>query len=346
MTPIKRNTETGMIGQEDQARERSALKEQDMTSAIFSGCIPALMTPCKADRTPDFDALVAKAKALMAAGMSAVVYCGSMGDWPLLTDAERMQGVERLVEAGIPVIVGTGAVNSRLAVAHAAHAQKVGAKGLMVIPRVLSRGPSMAAQKAHFKAILSAAPDLPAVIYNSPYYGFATRADLFFALRAEHPNLVGFKEFGGPSDMRYAAENITSQDDDVSLMVGVDTAVFHGFVNCGATGAITGIGNVLPKEVLNLVALCEAAAKGDAQARTRALELEAALGVLSSFDEGPDLVLYFKHMLVLKGESEYSLNFYETDELSPSQRGYVEAQFTLFNSWYADWSKLPGALAA
>ena len=44
--------------------------------------------------------------------MRAVVYCGSMGDWPLLTDAERMEGVERLVEAGVPVIVGTGAVNT------------------------------------------------------------------------------------------------------------------------------------------------------------------------------------------------------------------------------------------
>ena len=31
-----------------------------MTSTIFTGTIPALMTPCKADRTPDFDALVAK----------------------------------------------------------------------------------------------------------------------------------------------------------------------------------------------------------------------------------------------------------------------------------------------
>src|SRR5690606_36176271 len=111
------------------------------------------------------------------------------------TDAQRMEGVQRLAEAGVPVIVGTGAVNTASAVAHAAHAQKVGAKGLMVIPRVLSRGSSPTAQRHHFKAILNAAPELPAVIYNSPHYGFATRADLFFALRDEHPNLVGFKEF-------------------------------------------------------------------------------------------------------------------------------------------------------
>ncbi len=314
-----------------------------MRAQVFSGCMPALMTPCTEDRKPDFDALVRKGKELIAAGMSAVVYCGSMGDWPLLTDAQRMEGVERLVKAGVPVIAGTGAVNTAAAVAHASHAQKVGAHGLMVIPRVLSRGSVIVAQKNHFKAILAAASDLPAVIYNSPYYGFATRADLFFALRAEHPNLVGFKEFGGAADMRYAAENITSRDDDVSLMIGVDTCVVHGVVNCGATGAITGIGCVLPKEVLHLFSLSQAAAKGDVEARQHALELEAALAILSSFDESPDLVLYFKYLMVLKGNLEYKLHFNETDALTDSQRGYAEAQLKLFEAWYAQWSKQPGA---
>ncbi|MEI2685981.1 MAG: dihydrodipicolinate synthase family protein [Cypionkella sp.] len=316
-----------------------------MTSNIFSGTVPALMTPCKADRSPDFDALVRKAKELVAAGMSAVVYCGSMGDWPLLSDAQRMEGVERLVKAGLKVIVGTGAVNSAKAVEHAAHAQKVGAHGLMVIPRVLSRGTSVPAQRAHFKAILAAAPDLPAVIYNSPHYGFATRADLFAELRRDHKNLIGFKEFGGADDMTYAAQFITSRDDEVTLMIGVDTTVVHGFVNSGATGAITGIGNVFPKEILNLVALCKAAAKGDVMSRQRAQELESALAVLSAFDVGVDLVLYFKHLMVLNGDAEYALHFNETDVLSDSQRGFAKSQYHLFRKWYAEWSKLPGAVA-
>ncbi|MBI6944550.1 dihydrodipicolinate synthase family protein [Pseudomonas putida] len=309
-----------------------------MSDNIFTGCMPALMTPCTAERKPDFDALVRKGQQLIEAGMSAVVYCGSMGDWPLLTEAERQEGVARLVAAGIPTIVGTGAVNTREAVAHAAHAAKVGAAGLMVIPRVLSRGASLIAQKHHFAAILQAAPKLPAVIYNSPYYGFATRADLFFELRREYPNLIGFKEFGGAADLRYAAEHITSKDDDVTLMVGVDTQVVHGFVNCNATGAITGIGNALPREVLQLVSLSKQAAKGDARARRLARELEAALAVLSSFDEGCDLVLYYKHLMVLNGDSEYTLHFNETDALTEAQRHYAEQQYALFRTWYASWS--------
>ncbi len=308
-----------------------------MSPNIFSGTIPALMTPCTAERRPDFDALVRTGQDLVAAGMSALVYCGSMGDWPLLSDEQRMEGVDRLVRAGLPVIVGTGAQNTARACALAAHAKACGAKGLMIIPRVLSRGNSVAAQRAHFADILSAAVDLPSVIYNSPYYGYETQADLFFELRTRFVHLVGFKEFGGAASLRYAAEHITSRDPSLTLMVGVDTQVFHGFVNCGAKGAITGIGNVIPREVLRLVDLCQKAAQGDSVARQRAQELEAALAVLSSFDEGVDLVLYFKHLMVLQGHKAYELHFNPTDTLSDSQRHYATQQFELFKRWYANW---------
>ncbi|MCC7483079.1 MAG: dihydrodipicolinate synthase family protein [Hyphomicrobiales bacterium] len=309
-----------------------------MTTNVFRGCIPALMTPCNRGGKPDFDLLARHGKRLVASGMSAVVYCGSMGDWPLLSDEQRQEGVEALVKAGVSVIVGTGAQNPARAAALANHAERVGAKGLMVIPRVLSRGSSPAAQRAHFEAVLDAAPGLPAVIYNSPYYGFETKADLFFELRRSHPNLVGFKEFGGAKALRHASENITSGDYKLTLMVGVDTQVYHGYVNCGATGTITGIGNVLPKEVLRLIALCERAATGDAQAREYALQLERALGVLSTFDEGPDLVLYYKHLMVIEGFPEYEHHFVETDVLSQSQKAYATQQFNLFKAWYSEWS--------
>ena len=311
-----------------------------MSDSIFSGCLPALMTPCQDDRTPNIPALVSKGQQLLAEGMNGVIYCGSMGDWPLLTDAQRKDGVAALCQAGVPVVVGTGAVNTATAVDHTRHAAEVGAAGLMVIPRVLSRGTSPSAQRDHFAAILGAAPELPAVIYNSPYYGFETRAELFFNLRREFPNLVGFKEFGGAAALSYAAEQITGTDPDLTLMVGVDTQVYHGYVNCGAQGAITGIGNALPQPVLRLVALCQRAAAGDVQARQLAQELNEALTVLSTFDEGPDLVLYYKYLMVLNGDTEYELHFNATDKLADSQRGHLESQYRQFQTWWSAW---PGA---
>ncbi len=306
---------------------------------VFEGCLPALMSPCNAAREPDFDALAAKGGKLVDGGMSGVVYCGSVGEWPLLTDADRCRGVEALVGEDIPVVVGTGAQNTARAVDLARHAREVGAAGLMVIPRVLSRGTSSAAQRAHFAAVLRAGGDLPAVIYNSPYYGFETRADLFFDLAREFTNLVGFKEFGGAASLDYAAEHITSGRDDLHLVVGVDTQVVHGIVRCGASGVITGIGNAFPEAVLRLVELSRAARDGDLDAARRAGELENALAVLARFDEGPDLVLYFKRLMVLEGNPEYAHVLNPDDELSPSQRAFVDAAWHRFRTWWDTWSK-------
>ena len=308
--------------------------------AVFSGCIPALMTPCTAAGEPKFDSLAAKGKELIDVGMRAVVYCGSMGDWPLLTEKQRMTGVEALIHAEVPVIVGTGAQNTSRAITLTQHARDNGAAGLMIIPRVLSRGTSKPAQRAHFAAILEAAGELPAVIYNSPYYGFETKADLFFELRNKHKNLVGFKELGGAASLSYAAENITGGDSGLILMIGVDTQVVHGYVRCGAKGVITGVGNALPREVLRLVDLSLLAAEGDAAALQLASELDQALAELSKFDEGPDLVLYYKHLMVLEGNPEYEHHFNTSDALSRSQRAHVEAEWRRFRRWWDDW---PGA---
>ena len=305
---------------------------------VFKGCIPAIMTPCNSKGEPDFNALVKKAKQLIKSGMKSVVYCGSMGDWPLLTDEQRQEGVYSLTNAGIPVIVGTGAQNTLKASLHSKHALENGAIGLMIIPRVLSRGSSPSAQKNHFESILEAGRGLPSVIYNSPYYGFETKADLFFNLREKYPQLVGFKEFGGAAALSYAAENITEAQEELALVVGVDTQVFHGIVNCGAIGVITGIGNVIPEAVLKLYELSTEASNGSAKSRQLALELNDALKVLSTFDEGPDLVLFYKYLLKLKGEDEYNFHFNESDKLSESQSTFAKKQFKLFNEWWKVWN--------
>ena len=67
--------------------------------------------------------------------------------------------------------------------------------------------------------------------------------------------------------------------------------------------------------------------------------------MLSSFDEEAELVLYYKHLLDLNGEEAYRLHFNETDELSEAQRKYCEQQYTLFQTWFADWSKQGGIIA-
>lgn len=87
-----------------------------------------------------------------------------------------------------------------------------------------------------------------------------------------------------------------------------------------------------------MVSLCQRAAKGDAKARALALELTEAMNVLSTFDEGTDLVLYYKYLMVLEGHDAYKYQIYADDQLSPAQKAHIESQHALFRSWWSSWS--------
>lgn len=63
------------------------------------------------------------------------------------------------------------------------------------------------------------------------------------------------------------------------------------------------------------------------------------MAVLSSFDEGVDLVLYYKHLMVVAGDGRYSNHFNDYDRLTDAQRNYAESQFFLFNTWFDAWIK-------
>ena len=67
-----------------------------MDSSVFTGGIPALMTPCTPAGEPDFEGLVRKEHELISLGLTSVVYCGSMGDLPLLTGDQRQEGVAHI----------------------------------------------------------------------------------------------------------------------------------------------------------------------------------------------------------------------------------------------------------
>ena len=103
--------------------------QNTIDDSVFRGCMPAIMTPTNDQGKPDFDVMVKYAGDLVTAEMTGVVYCGSMGDWPLIGDELRREGVQRLVEAGIKVVVRTGSQSPLVAAEHAKHAADVGAAG-------------------------------------------------------------------------------------------------------------------------------------------------------------------------------------------------------------------------
>ena len=59
--------------------------------------------------------------------------------------------------------------------------------------------------------------------------------------------------------------------------------------------------------------------------------------MLSKYDEGPDLVLYYKHLMVLEGRPEFRHHINATDALAASQQAFLEQQWRQFRTWWDAW---------
>ena len=59
--------------------------------------------------------------------------------------------------------------------------------------------------------------------------------------------------------------------------------------------------------------------------------------MLSIYDEGPDLVLYYKELMVLEGHDAYRHQLYASDQLSASQRTFLHTQWKQFRDWWSAW---------
>jgi len=308
---------------------------QDLKSTMSRGLLSFPLTDF--DAQGDFNArgYAERLEWLAPYGASALFAAGGTGEYFSLSGAEYGQVVKTAVDTcrgKVPIIAGAGGP-TRTAIAHAQEAERLGAQGLLLLPHYLTEA-SQDGLIAHVEQVCKSVR-FGVIVYNRNVCRLSPESLAKLAERC--PNLIGFKEFGGADSLTYAAENITSGDPELTLMIGVDTQVVHGFVRCGARGAITGVGNALPTEILRLVELCRKAAHGDHEAYRLATELDEALAVLSRYDEGPDLVLYYKHLMVLEGSPEYAHQVNPDDKLSASQKAQLENQWRQFRSWWAGW---------
>ena len=136
---------------------------------MFSGSIPALVTPF--DARGDFveSAYRDLIEWQIAEGSSALVPCGTTGEAATLTKEEQFAIVRVCVDQArgrVPVIAGAGSNDTRVATANLNAAREAGADAALMVPPYYNR-PSQEGIYRHFEALAADAP-LPIVLYNVP----------------------------------------------------------------------------------------------------------------------------------------------------------------------------------
>jgi 4-hydroxy-tetrahydrodipicolinate synthase len=252
----------------------------------FPGIIPAVTTPFDSAGEVDAAALESNLAALLDAGVHGIVATGTMGEAGSLSSAERraiVQAVVRAVAGRVPVIAGVSAGTPAAAIALASDAADAGASALMMLPPVGYRGDAREIE-AHYRAVGEAA-GLPLMAYNNPEAsGTDLAPELIVRLYEEIDAVVAVKECSGDARRIPALLNAAP---GLEVLVGGDDWALEGFC-AGATGWVSGVADVAPRECVALYDACRA---GDLES---ARAVYGRLLPLARFDMTPKLVQYFK----------------------------------------------------
>jgi 4-hydroxy-tetrahydrodipicolinate synthase len=211
---------------------------------MFSGSIPALVTPFAAGRV-DSGTIREFVDWQIGEGSSALVPCGTTGEVATLTADEHRLVIETVVERAngrVPVIAGCGTYSTAASVERTKLAKEIGADAALVVVPYYNK-PSQAGLAAHFRAIAEAT-ELPIIVYNVPSRTVADISVETLAQVAKLPNIVAVKDATG-NLARVTAQRLACGTDFVQLSGNDDMAL--GFNAMGGTGCISVTANVAPR---------------------------------------------------------------------------------------------------
>lgn len=225
-----------------------------MAHNIFKGLGVALVTPFMDNGSVDFEALKRLVDFQVTNGADFICILCTTSETPCLTADEKLQIKDFIVEVvggRVPILMGCGGNNTAAIVHELATFDFKGVDGILSVCPYYNK-PSQEGLYQHFKAIAAASP-LPVILYNVPgRTGVNMKAETTIRLANECENVVAIKEAGG--SLEQVDEIIKNKPDRFDVLSGDDALTFS-MVASGAAGAISVIGNALPKQVSRMIRL-------------------------------------------------------------------------------------------
>lgn len=227
-----------------------------MENPLFTGTCTALVTPFLDDKV-NFPMLEQLIKRQIDAGIRSIVICGTTGEAPTLSDAEKLELFHRAksyVGSDCQIIAGTGSNCT----SHAAHlsleAEKLGVDALLIVSPYYNKA-TAEGLVAHYMTIAHTV-SIPIIAYNVPT---RTGVDIPVSVcqrLAPIPNMAGIKE--ASSDITKVTK-ICRSCKNFTVWTGNDDLTVPA-ISLGAQGVISVLSNLLPVQTQ---AMAQAVLAGD-----------------------------------------------------------------------------------
>lgn len=225
-----------------------------MARINLKGMGVALITPFKADKSIDFNALARLLEHQIKSGVDFLVVLGTTAETATLT-ADEKAAVRRFVAervAGrVPLVLGVGG-NNTMALVEELHSLDLSAFSAILSVVPYYNKPSQEGIYRHYAAIAEASP-LPVILYNVPgRTGVNMTAETTLRVAHDFANVIGVKEASG--NFSQIDDIIKHKPDDFMVISGDDGITFP-LITLGAVGVISVIGNAFPREFSRMVRL-------------------------------------------------------------------------------------------
>ena len=258
----------------------------------LGGVIAPTVTAFAADESVDYDRTASHVRFVVDRGVDAVFPLGTNGEFPMLTDAERIRVIESVVEEvgdEVPVIAGVGTPSTYRTVALARRAAAAGADGVVVVSPYYFPVDEEGAI-AHVKRVAESV-DIPIYVYHIPGRTGNALSHAALGSIAAIDGVAGLKD--SSKDVPWLGEAIATNP-ELTFLAGSDSLQFVGRT-LGCTGGVSAVANAFPEFVGDLH---EAYDEGDLD---RAREFQEHLYAIRNAFKSGSYLAGVKSALSLRG---------------------------------------------
>jgi 4-hydroxy-tetrahydrodipicolinate synthase len=221
---------------------------------MFSGSIPAVITPFSQNLEVDYDCLATHIDFLISEGSHGLVSCGTTGESPTLNHDEHKAVTEFIIKRSkgrVPVMAGCGSNSTQESIDFVNHAYKSGANATLLVTPYYNK-PTQVGLYEHFRSISEACLDIPNYLYNIPGRSIVSINTETIQKLSLLKNIVGVKDatadLSNPLDVRQeCGENF--------IQLSGEDATFLSFLISGGVGCISVTANVVPRLCANIYEL-------------------------------------------------------------------------------------------
>ncbi len=215
------------------------------------GVYTALITPFDQKLHIDFDAFEKMIEKQISSEVSGVVVCGTTGESPTLSNAEKIAIIKfakEKIQGRISLIAGAGTNCTVSSIMASQDAQIAGADCTMIVAPYYNK-PTQRGMYEHFKSI-SENIDISIMVYNVPSRTIVDISNQTLLDICALKNILAIKDATGIID-RMVSLKQDLKNNDIALLTGDDGTTLDFYRN-GGDGCVSVISNIYPEKWVNM----------------------------------------------------------------------------------------------